>query len=147
MLEPRAIGQAFGVRQLALALDQQAVDLCHRRRSQSRSAIGVSLFEGFMVFGGATRHLLGGILDWREIQMRRNSLHLGSNKRLSRIVASLEHSFLNLAIALANLIVCFLRERLQFLHVSLHRVRKISELEWQQVRIGEAHHRGAAGLR
>src|SRR5216683_835956 len=118
-----------------------------RGGSELSAAIGADLLQRFAVFGGAAREFLGSVLEWREIQVRRNSLRGGSNEWVARIVRGLENAFLDLAIALANVILRFLRQCLQFFHVGLHRVREVAEFERQQLRIGQAHHRGSAGLR
>src|SRR5260370_27773867 len=111
------------------------------------AAIGAALLQRFAVFGGAAREFLGSVLEWREIQVRRNSLRGGSNEWVARIVRGLENAFLDLAIALANVILRFLRQCLQFLHVGLHGVREVAEFERQQLLIGQAHYRGSPGLR
>src|SRR3989442_7901676 len=91
-----------------------------RRGSGQQAAIGAGLLECFVVFAGAARQLLSGILKWREIQMGRNVLDGGSREPPPRIIGGLENALLDFSIALANVILRFLRQRLPLLHISLH---------------------------
>src|SRR3989442_4639528 len=81
VLEPRAIGQAFGSREFALTFNQHLVHLDERSGSQRRAAIGARLLESFVVFARAAREGLHGVFHRREAQMRGNSFYGGRDQR------------------------------------------------------------------
>ena len=66
--------------EFAFALDEHAVHLGERSRSQSGAAIGIRVLESFLVFRGAARRRIGGVFERREIQIRRN-IFLSSAER------------------------------------------------------------------
>jgi len=61
------------------------------------------------------------------------------------VVAGLEEGF-NFFVVLLDVVLHFLRKSFQLFQIGLHGVRKIAELEGKQIRVGQAHHGGAAGL-
>src|SRR6202035_5313662 len=99
--------------------DEQMVYSCKRPGSEPRAAIGAGLLECFAVFGRATCYFLDGIFKRREIQMRRKSLRGGCDERLVWIGRGLEYTFLYFAVALANLVLCLLRQGFQLFNVGL----------------------------
>src|SRR6266404_6188032 len=69
-----------------------------------------------------------------------------TSSRLGATVGGLKDAFFNFLVALANLVLFLLQERFEFFHVGLHGVREISELERQNIGVGEADDGGCGGL-
>src|SRR2546423_7362578 len=78
--------------------------------------------------------------------MRGDAFVNRSNQRLFWISCCLKETLFDFSIALADLVMHFLRQLFEFLHISFDRVGEIVEIERQQVRIGQTHYRRAAGL-
>ncbi len=83
----------------------------------------VALRQRFFVLLGAARQSVGAVLQRREIQMRRDFLLHWRNVGLFRIGAGRECAFVDLEVALANLILLLCREGLQPANVGLDGVR------------------------
>src|SRR5260370_38957615 len=71
MLEPRPVGKPFGGGEFTLALDEHFVDFGERSGSQRRATVGVGLFQRLAVFRGAAGERVHGVLEGRDIQVRR----------------------------------------------------------------------------
>src|SRR6266404_411313 len=69
-----------------------------------------------------------------------------TSSRLGATVGGLKDVFFNFLVALANLVLFLLQERFEFFHVGLHGVREISELERQNIGVGETDDGGRGGL-
>ena len=147
MLEPRPVRQPFRVREPPFAFDQQLVHFHQRTRRHCRTALGTQLLQSLVIFRRAAIQRIHRIFQRSKIQMRRNSFRRRRDERPPRIVRRLGHALFNLPVALANLVLGLLRQRLQLLEIHLHCVRKIAELKRQQIRIRQTHHRRGSRLR
>src|SRR5258707_793040 len=78
-------------------------------------------------------------MGWNSFYRRRDQRALG-------VVDGLEKAFFDFLVSLTNIVLHFLGERFQFLQVDLHGIGKITELEWKQIRVRQAHYGRAAGL-
>src|SRR3982074_1653958 len=98
-----------------------------RSGSEPRPTTSAGLLKGLAVFGSTARHFFSRILEWSKIEVGRNGFDSRSNQRLARVIHRLENALLNLAIALENLVLRLLRERLQLLHIGLHRIDEVAK--------------------
>jgi len=96
---------------------------------------------------GAARYAVHGIFQWRKIKKRRNLLLLWRDVRFLRIGARGKRAFRNLQVALFHFFALLHREFFQLADVHLQRIREVRKIEWQQVRIRQAHGGDAASLR
>src|SRR5437660_737821 len=78
---------------------------------------------------------------WRHIFPRRR------DRRTSRVQRSLEDALFQLLIALANLFLLVGEQLLEILGVLLNGVGEVDEIERQDLRVGQTHHRRAYSLR
>src|ERR1700692_2203123 len=147
VLEPGTPGQSVGIGQAALAFHKQMVQLLRQGGSLCHVAASVSLGVGFFVGLGGLGKLGDSVIERREIDERGDLFGFGRDRGMPGIIGGLEDALFNFPVALANLVLFLLKESFEFLHVGLHGVRKISEFERQNVRVGEPDDSGAGGLR
>ena len=146
MFEPGAIGKALGGREFALTIDEQFVDFGERRGPEHCSAARIGPLNCLAILLRAAREHIHGVLEGREIQVRRNRFGGRRHKRLLGVIGGHENAFLDFLVAFTNVVLHLLRKSFQLLQVGLYGVRKVAELERKQIRVRQAHHGRAAGL-
>ena len=108
MFEPRPVGKPFGGGEFTLALDEHFVDLGERSGSQRGATVGICLVQRLAVFSGAASEHIHGVLEGREIQVRRDRFRGGRYQRPFRIIGGLENAFFDFLVAFTNVILHFL---------------------------------------
>src|SRR5580700_9434891 len=126
---PFAVRQTFLGDELAFAFDEQAVYLGERSSGQRGAAVGIGMLQRFAVLRSAACHRIRGVFKRREILVGRNFFLFRRNVGFLGVGRRGENAFIDFAVALADFVLHFFREVLEFADVGLDRFGKVAKLK------------------